>query len=192
MKKIIIVIFAISLFTLIIVFNSIKKETNNLGKEISSLKHQNDQISQQIKDALLINNFEENNNSAPEKLLSKDELKFDIDLKKLAYKLPSYTKICIPEKKYFCTNFENKNCEQVKASIFVLYDDNNNKICRCDNKPCDCFNILSENSGLYKNITPVKPNGTMYKISNIGEYIEIVSLGLDTYLSQGNCFDKLN
>jgi hypothetical protein len=117
---------------------------------------------------------------------SSANLKFDLDLSSLSYKLPTHTKLCIPETRNDCLSGV---CKKDKPVVFVLYDKNTNKIYRCDNNPCDGFKVLAEKSGLYTNLTPKTPNGTMYKFSSDNKYVETVSLGLDLIIYQGKCTD---
>ncbi len=114
-------------------------------------------------------------------------IKFDLNLNSLSYQLPDYTKICTPESRYDCS--EN-NCKQNKPSVFVLYDENLNKVYRCDTQPCDNYTVLKEVSGLYTNLTPIKPNGSLVKITNDNKYVETVSIGLDFIIYRGKCTDK--
>lgn len=114
-------------------------------------------------------------------------IKFDLNLNSLAYQLPTYTKICSPETRYNCSA---DGCKQDKPVVFVLYDENVNKVYRCDKKPCDGYDVSKEVSGLYTNLTPVTPNGSFVKLSDDNEYVETVSLGLDSIIYRGKCTDK--
>lgn len=116
------------------------------------------------------------------------DLKFDLDINSLAYKLPDYTKICIPELRNDC--MYNDNCKQNKPTVFVLYDENTKNIYRCDKQPCSSYNTTKEISGFYTNITPKIPNGSIWKISEDNEYVEIISMGLDFIMYTGKCINK--
>ena len=60
-------------------------------------------------------------------------------------------------------------------------------IYRCDNKPCDGYEIKINQSSIYTYIEPTEPRGFTVKISNDNKYTETVSLGLDTFISYGTC-----
>jgi hypothetical protein len=113
-------------------------------------------------------------------------LKFDLDVSSLSYKLPPHTKFCLPETRNDCSSGA---CEQKKPAVFVLYDEVSSQIYRCDNNPCSGFSVIAEESGFYINLTPVSPNGSMYKISSDNRYVETVSLGLDLIMYEGKCSD---
>lgn len=113
--------------------------------------------------------------------------KFDLNVNDLTYQLPNYTKICLPVTRFDCSS---DNCKNAKPVVFVLYDENANKVYRCDKNPCDGFDVSKEVSGLYTNLTPITPNGSLVKLSNDNEYIETVSLGLDSIIYRGTCTDK--
>lgn len=115
------------------------------------------------------------------------DIKSDLNLNSLTYQLPVYTKICVPEFRYDCST---DNCEQKKPVVFILYDENTNKVYRCDKQPCDGYDVLKEISGLYINLTSITPNGSLIKLSDNNEYVEIVSLGLDFIIYRGKCTDK--
>jgi hypothetical protein len=74
--------------------------------------------------------------------------------------------------------------------VFVLYDEDANKVYRCDYKPCDGYNISKDVSGLYTNLTPIIPNGSLVKLSEDNEYVEIISGGLDFIIYRGQCANK--
>lgn len=112
------------------------------------------------------------------------DLKFDTNLNALSYILPAHTTICTPETMYYCTN---NGCERQKPKVFLLYDKNTHKVYRCDNKPCDGYDIALSLSGDYLNMTPITPNGSLIKISPENNYIETVSLGLDFLIYRGKC-----
>jgi len=113
--------------------------------------------------------------------------KFDLDINSISYELPVYTKICIPKLRYSCSA---NDCQQDKPTVFVLYDESIDKVYRCDNNPCNEYGVTKKTSGLYINLNPIIPNGSLIKISKENEYVEIVSLGLDFIINRGYCTDK--
>ncbi|MCK4387030.1 MAG: hypothetical protein KAV41_03050 [Candidatus Pacebacteria bacterium] len=136
----------------------------------------------------LNNNIEKNENTTQVGSKSSEinnELAFDLDLSSLSYNLPNYTKICLPETKQACTP-EGK-CENIKPTVFLLYDEPNSMIYRCDNKPCDGYEVSKNESGLFTYLEPITPRGFIVKISSDNKYVETVSFGLDTLISYGYC-----
>lgn len=121
--------------------------------------------------------------NATDKTASK-KFSFDIDISNLSYTLPSYTKLCTPNRKQACSN---EGCEDIQPTVFLVYDEINNMIYRCDNKPCDGYEVKTTPSGLYTYIEPIEPRGFTVKISSDNEYVETVNLGLDTFISHGTC-----
>lgn len=115
---------------------------------------------------------------------TKDDLTFDIDVSALSYQLPPYTKICLPETKQQCGEV---GCESVKPTVFVLYDENNSIVYRCDNKPCDGYEVVRVESGLFTVLQPVEPRVFSVKLSFDNKYVETVGFGLDTLVSHGIC-----
>jgi len=113
------------------------------------------------------------------------DLKFDLNLSELAYNLPPHTKICLPKTRNDCLSGE---CVKKRPVVFVLYDEATKQVYRCDNNPCDGFEVKVDESGLYTNLTPIQPNGSMYKFS-YNNYVETVSLGLDLIIYEGLCND---
>ncbi|MCH7828726.1 hypothetical protein IH982_02590 [Patescibacteria group bacterium] len=114
----------------------------------------------------------------------KGGLTFDIDVSALSYQLPLYTKICLPETKQQCSE---TGCKPVKPTVFILYDENNSIVYRCDNKPCDSYNVVSNESGLFTILEPIEARAFSIKLSLDNKYIETVGFGLDTLVSHGTC-----
>ncbi len=114
-----------------------------------------------------------------------NDLAFDLDITSLSYNLPSYTKICLPEKKQYCTS--DGSCENIKPVVFLLYNETSNTIYRCDDKPCDGYEMNKTESGLYTILEPITPRGFTVKISSDNSYVETTSLGLDQFISYGEC-----
>ena len=117
-----------------------------------------------------------------------EDLSFDLDISKLSYVLPEYDKICIPETRYDCSS--EKGCIANKPVVFLLYNEDNNTVYRCDRSPCSAYEVYKNVSGLYTNLSPKTPRGYIIKISSNNEYVETVSLGLDFIIYRGKCIDK--
>ncbi len=114
-----------------------------------------------------------------------NDLAFDLDITSLSYSLPSYTQACLPEKKQYCTS--GGSCENIKPAVFLLYDEINSMIYRCDDKPCDSYEMNKTESGLYTILEPIIPRGFTVKISSDDSYVETASIGLDQFISYGAC-----
>ena len=133
------------------------------------------------------NNNQANTTVSTQKESTSQDQKFDLNINTLSYQLPAYTKICLPESRYDCSS---DGCQKGKPVVFVLYDENANKVYRCDKKPCDGYDVSKDVSGLYTNLTPITPNGSLVKLSEDNEYVETVSMGLDFIIYRGQCTDK--
>ena len=115
---------------------------------------------------------------------TKDDLTFDIDVATLSYQLPSFTKMCLPETTQQCGE---AGCNPRKPTVFILYNENNNTLYRCDKKPCDGYEVMRNEGGLFTVLEPVEPRAFSVKLSFDGKYIETVGFGLDTLVSHGTC-----
>lgn len=124
------------------------------------------------------------NNKLAERTPDQSGLTFDIDLSSLSYQLPSHTKVCIPDTKQEC---DASGCTQIKATVFLLIDETNSKAYRCDNKPCDSYDVKIQQSGLFTNIAPLIPRGWNIKMTLDNKYTETTSFGLTKLISYGSC-----
>ncbi|MBA3733374.1 hypothetical protein H0W91_03290 [Patescibacteria group bacterium] len=111
------------------------------------------------------------------------------NLYKSSSQWPANHTICIPIKKFYC---DGNSCENVEPKVFNLIggDRDNPKIYRCDRNGCDAYDSIIEDSGEYKNIQPVYPKGFIFKMSYNTidkKYVEVTTLGLDTFISYGYC-----
>ncbi len=110
--------------------------------------------------------------------------------------LPVHNTVCFPAKKILC----NRGiCENVEPSVFNLLISRSESaslepaIARCDSKGCDVYDARFEPSGReYINIQPIDPKGMILKMTigntePIEDYLEVVTLGLDTHISYGYC-----
>lgn len=137
--------------------------------------------------AITIQNNKGTEANTPETTVATGNQEFDLNINALTYQLPDYTKICLPESRYDCST---KECIKNKPIVFILYDEYTNKVYRCDKNPCDQYDVSKETSGLYTNLTPIIPNGSLIKLSNDNKYTEIVSIGLDFIIYMGQCNNK--
>lgn len=96
---------------------------------------------------------------------------------------------CEPEK--YVTPKTGEQSYEV-GSTYTLMDFDTASLSRCDDKGCDTYKVIWQQSGLYTNIQSEEPRGFLIKISNEGEYFEMVSIQLDTLLYFGRCWNLFN
>lgn len=120
---------------------------------------------------------------------------FDLNIDELGYDLPYYTAICRPETKITCSS---EGCELIEPKVFVLYDSTTKSLYRCDNKPCDKYDVVEYSGGIYKYIRPIGNKELLVKIADsefapilapehANKYVEVVTTGLTTLISYGSC-----
>jgi hypothetical protein len=131
--------------------------------------------------------FTQKNEVGTNKITTNNNQSFDLDINSLTYQLPEYSKICLPESRFDCSS---GGCERNQPTVFVLYDEDVSKVYRCGNSPCDSYDVTKEVSGLYTNLTPVTPNGSLWKLSEDNQYVETVSIGLGFIIYNGSCTNK--
>ena len=112
----------------------------------------------------------------------------EVYINQFAY-LPKHHTVCFPVKKYYCTA---EKCEVSDPVVFNLIgkDGLSATISRCDNKPCDTYSAIMDDSGVYKIIQPEPGKGMLFKMSYNTidkKYVEIATLGIDTFISYGYC-----
>ena len=103
--------------------------------------------------------------------------------------LPAHHTVCIPTKKYSC---DFTGCDEVEPTVFNLLGGNraNSNISRCDKNPCDTYSSEFDDSGDFKVIQAKSPRGFLFKMSYNTidkKYVEVATLGLDTFISYGYC-----
>lgn len=107
-----------------------------------------------------------------------------------ASSLPDHHTVCIPVKKVFC---HDGLCKSDNPAVFDLLSGSGleqKSFSRCDQKGCDTYRSLVDDSGDYKNIQTDTPKGMLLKMSyNTADkrYLEVATLGLGTFLSSGYC-----
>ncbi len=104
----------------------------------------------------------------------------------------SHHTLCIPVKKFHC---DASSCESTDPKVFNLISGNRENliVSRCDANGCDTYKSVFNDSGEYKNIQPIDPKGFLFKMSYNTvdkKFIEITTLGLDTFVSYGYCLYK--
>ena len=103
--------------------------------------------------------------------------------------LPDHEMYCIPETKSECGS---QGCKSLEPSVFTLISESPKQvsISRCDDKPCDTYEAKARKSGMYLSVDTVEPHGMLFKTSiPDGSYVEVVTLGTDTLVSNGHCYN---
>jgi len=91
---------------------------------------------------------------------------------------------CIPRDRLDC---EGVNCTKSQPVVYLILDRQSKTFSRCDKKGCDVYDAIFRLSGMFTNIQPINPNGTMIKVLGNREYIEVVTTGLGVIFQNGNC-----
>ena len=183
LKIAVVLLLGISIFS----FNLKKQTQNNENKE--EQKIENDNKNKESDDVPKVGGMDFNLPFEKNK-----EIEY---LYKNLTNLPKHHTACFPVKKYYCTVDE---CNEITPTVFNLFGGNRSysTISRCDENPCDTYDTVFDDSGDYKVIQPVEPKGFIFKMSYNTvdkKYIEVVILGIDTYITYGYCkydFELLN
>lgn len=110
--------------------------------------------------------------------------------KQMLPSLPAHDLYCIPSKKSYCTL---EGCEDVEANVFMLLGQKQNSLflARCDNKPCDVYDVNLVQSGEFTSFETKEPHGMLFRTSNLDQsFIEVVTLGTESFVSNGYCYKK--
>lgn len=133
--------------------------------------------------------FEKSIESSPREAI-KEKLDFDLDISSLDYELPGYDLICTPKVKVSCSIDE---CKNIKPSVFLLYNSITKTLNRCDDRPCDSYEVEDSYSGIYRNLKSLDKDlrvkiqdSSVFSDMN-GNYVEINGSGLGVITSWGNC-----
>ena len=103
--------------------------------------------------------------------------------------LPPHDLYCVPSAKSYCTV---DGCKDVEAKVFVLLGRNQNRdslfMARCDNQPCDIYDVNLSQSGEFTTFETKEPHGILFRTSNLDQsYVEVVTLGTESFISNGFC-----
>ena len=106
--------------------------------------------------------------------------------------LPAHDLYCVPSKKSYCTL---EGCKDVEANVFVLLGKNQKKdslfMARCDNKPCDVYDVNLSQSGAFTTFETKESHGILFRTSQLDQsFIEVVTLGTESFVSNGYCYSK--
>ncbi len=103
--------------------------------------------------------------------------------------LPPHDLYCVPSTKSYC-NVDG--CKNVEANVFVLLGRKQSGdslfMARCDNQPCDIYDVNLSQSGEFTTFETKEPHGILFRTSNLDQsYIEAVTLGTESFVSNGFC-----
>ena len=106
--------------------------------------------------------------------------------------LPAHDLYCIPSKKSYCSL---EGCENVEPNVFILLGKTQKEdglfLARCDNKPCDIYDVNLLQSGEFTTFETKEPHGILFRTSNLDQsFIEVVTLGTESFVSSGHCYSK--
>jgi hypothetical protein len=91
---------------------------------------------------------------------------------------------CEPKSGFICSKWE---CIKREATTYLILDKENEKITRCEKNFCESFIANFRQTGVFTNIQTEGPIGTLIRILGDNRYKEITTIGLDAYISNGNC-----
>lgn len=106
--------------------------------------------------------------------------------------LPAHDLYCVPSKKSYCTL---EGCKDVEANVFVLLGKTQKEdglfMARCDNKPCDVYDVNLSQSGVFTTFETKEPHGILFRTSQLDQsFVEVVTLGTESFVSNGYCYSK--
>ena len=99
-----------------------------------------------------------------------------------------WTKIkCTPKSSFVCTK---RQCPELKDnnSHFVI-DKKKETLSICRNQNCKLFKAIISNVGVFNTIKIKGSDGMLLRVLGDNRYKEITMIGLDAYISNGECVD---
>jgi hypothetical protein len=92
---------------------------------------------------------------------------------------------CIPKTNFICTKRE---CLKKNIFVWLILDKNKGTVSRCEGQDrCYTYEANFSQSGVNINIQGKDPIGSMVKVLGDNRYKEIATIGLDAYISNGEC-----
>lgn len=102
--------------------------------------------------------------------------------------LPEHFARCTATKKIVC---EDGECKEAAPTVFFLLGSQGDKktYSRCDQQGCDTYDATVEEAGKYENWQLAEPQGIIFKrtLSDDQSFLEVATLGLQVYVSFGQC-----
>ena len=102
--------------------------------------------------------------------------------------LPKHFSRCTVTKKIVCADGE---CKEASSTVFFLLGSQGDKktYSRCDQQGCESYDAIAKEAGLYENWQLADPQGIIFKrtLSDNQTFLEVATLGLQVYVSFGQC-----
>ena len=103
----------------------------------------------------------------------------------ISFNVLAKTEKCTITSKFVCNPEECRKVDTSKWETWVLLDFGKEEYSRCDIKGCDTYPMIADPGGIYINIIG---SGFKSKVRvDREEFMEYVSLMLDSYISYGYC-----
>ena len=92
---------------------------------------------------------------------------------------------CTPKTTFVCTKRE---CPKINtANAYIIIDRNEKTISLCKEKMCKFFKATINQTGVFNTVKVEDSEGIIIKILGDNRYKEITMIGLDSYISNGEC-----
>lgn len=93
---------------------------------------------------------------------------------------------CVPQSVFVCTKRECPRLD-VKKDSFMILDKKQKSVALCRDKFCNYFSAEFEQTGVFVNVQIKELVGIYIKVLGDSRYKEISMVGLDSYITNGNC-----
>ena len=93
---------------------------------------------------------------------------------------------CIPQTMFVCSKHECPKLKLVDSSAIVV-DKDKKTLALCHNKICQYYNAEFEQTGVFINVKVKDVNGVAIRILGDSRFKEIAIVGLDAYITNGEC-----
>lgn len=91
---------------------------------------------------------------------------------------------CKPINGFLCTKHF---CKPRKIKSTLILDKEEEMITRCEGEICESYKAEFNQTGVFFNIQSEGPIGSLIRVLGNSRYKEITTVGLDAYISNGNC-----
>jgi hypothetical protein len=100
----------------------------------------------------------------------------------------SWQKIkCFPKSNFVCTK---RKCPKIDtADVYTVIDRKKEIVSICRKKSCKYFKAVIRQTGVFNTIKIEDSDGILIKVLGDNRYKEITMMGLDAYISNGECVD---
>lgn len=94
---------------------------------------------------------------------------------------------CTPKSAFICTKRECPKVKDVYKNAYLLLDKKNSTVAVCRAKVCSYLNARFEQTGVFINAWVNEPTGMTVRILGNSRYKQISMIGLDAYITNGEC-----